>query len=203
VVLGNHEIMDMLGDLRYLHPREAALARAHGVGYERMLHASESVLGRWLASKPGAIRVDGALIAHGGVATDFAGLSLPQLDALLAGYLSPSLLYRDPKTAENAADSLRLQGRDDFFWHPRSLFWFRDYVESDSIGAQLDSVLHHFRAEVMVVGHTARPTIEVRYDGRLIAAHTPRYGADLLLLVRERGRYHRFRIDEKGTPQPF
>jgi hypothetical protein len=25
----------------------------------------------------------------------------------------------------------------------------------------------------MVVGHTVRPTIEARYDGRLIAAHTP------------------------------
>jgi hypothetical protein len=203
VVLGNHEIMDMTGDLRYVHPREAALAEALGVTYDRMVHVRESLLGRWLASKPAAIRVGDALITHAGIATDFAELSLRRLDAMLATFLSPAVLYRDPATARTRADSVRLQAREDFFWHPHSLFWYRDYVQSDAVGAQLDSVLHAFRSEVMIVGHTAKPEIEVRYDGRLIAAHTTRYAADLLLLAREHGRYRPFRLDSTGVARPF
>ena len=203
VVLGNHEIMDMTGDLRYLHPREAALAEAYGVSYDRMVHVRESLLGRWLASKPAAIRIGGVLIAHGGVTTDFAAVSLRRLDAMLANFLTPAFLYRDAATATTHADSVRLQARDDFFWHPHSLFWYRDYVQSDSVGAQLDSVLHAFRADLMVVGHTPLPQIEARYGGRLIATNTIRFAAELLLLVREHAGYRHFRIREQGVPQPF
>jgi len=203
VLLGNHELMAMAGDLRYVHSRESALAEAHGVSYDRLLHVSESVLGRWLASKPGSIRIGGTLIVHGGVASEFTAVSLRQLDALLAGYLAPAMFYRAADSGTSAADSARLQGREDFFWHPRSLFWFRDYVQTDTAGAQLDSVLHRFAADVMVVGHTAVPQIQARYGGRLIAAHTSRYGADLLLLVRDRGQYRRYRIGPEGVPEAF
>jgi hypothetical protein len=156
-----------------------------------------------VASKPGAIRIGGALIAHGGIAPEFAALSLRQLDGTLAAYLAPAMFYRPATSGTSAADSARLQAREDFFWHPRSLFWFRDYVQTDSAGAQLDSVLRHFRADVMVVGHTAVPQIQARYGGRLIAAHTSRYGADLLLLVRDHAQYRRFRIGPEGVSEAF
>jgi hypothetical protein len=63
-------------------------------------------------------------------------------------------------------------------------------------------VLRHFRSDVLVVGHTATPTIEARYGGRLITAHTPRYGEDVLLLVRTPGGLQRFRIGDRGAT-PF
>lgn len=203
VVLGNHELMEMTGDVRYLNPREAAIAQAYGVTYDRMVHVRESLLGRWLASKPGAIRIGRVLIVHGGIATDFIGVSLRRLDAMLANFLTPEFLYRDPATLKTHTDSVRFQAKEEFFWHPHSLFWYRDYVQSDQVGAQLDSVLHSFAADVMVVGHTTVPEIETRYDGRLIAANTVRFGADVLLLVRDHGQYRRFRIGPSGVPQPF
>ncbi|NJD09426.1 MAG: hypothetical protein FIB01_02925 [Gemmatimonadetes bacterium] len=203
VLLGNHELLDLTGDLRYLNPREAAIAQAYGITYDRMLHVRESLLGRWLASKPGAIRIGDVLIVHGGIATDWIGVSLRRLDAMLANFLTPAFLYRDPATLKTHSDSVRYQAMEDFFWHPHSLFWYRDFVQNDQLDAPLDSVLHSFDARVMVVGHTQEPEIEARYGGRLIAAHTVNYGADMLLLVRDHGQLRRFRIGERGQPEPF
>lgn len=203
VLLGNHETMVLFGDLRYVHPRETALAERHGFDYAQFFHTGESVLGRWIASKPAAIRIDRALIAHAGVVPEYSRLSLGDLDDMVAHYLKAEVLYREPQPLLTAADSLRHQAREDFFRHPRSLFWYRGYAQTDTVGAELDTVLQRYHAAVMVVGHTAASRIETRYEGRLITAHTPRFGAELLLLVRDRDSYQRFRIGEQGPPEPF
>jgi hypothetical protein len=204
VVLGNHETMVMMSDLRYVHEKEMAVADAHGLPYDRLLDIRETVLGRWLASKPALIRVDRALIVHGGVAPEFADLGLPGLDQLLARFIGEDLFYRWTERATLIdVNSTAFQAREDFFRHPRSLFWHRLYVQTDTAGAELNSVLRRLGADVLVVGHTAVPQIQTRYDGRLIAAHTPRHGAELLLLVRERGETRRYRVTGDGPPQPF
>jgi hypothetical protein len=203
VVLGNHETMVVMGDLRYVHPKETALAELHGVPYDKLLDIRETVLGRWLATKPAVIRVDRALIAHGGVAPEFARLSLRGLDALLARYMADDAFYFRTPARQAGRDSLEHLAREDFFTHPRSVFWHRGYVQTETAGDELREVLRRLGADVHVVGHTAVPSIEARYDGRLIAAHTRRFGAELLLLVRDRNRYTRFRIVDDGPPQSF
>jgi hypothetical protein len=204
VVLGNHETMVMLGDLRYVHPKETSIAERHGVAYDRLVDSRSTVLGRWLGSKPVLIRVDGALIAHGGVAPEFAQMSLRGIDEAAARFMAPGEFYRqvDPATL-SGRDSLLFAAWDDFFWHPRSILWHRGYVQSDTLGAELQEVLRLLGSTVHVVGHTAVREIHARYDGRLIAAHTPRHGAELVLLVRQRGGHQRFRIVDDGPPQPF
>jgi hypothetical protein len=203
VVLGNHETMVVMGDLRYVHPKETLLADMHGVPYDRLIDIRQSVLGRWLATKPAVIRVDRTLIAHGGVAPEFARLTVRGLDELLAHFMGQDAFYNRAPAPAAGPDSVAHLARTDFFTHPRSVFWHREYVQTDTVDAQLREVLRRVGADVHVVGHTAVPEIQARYDGRLIAAHTPRFGAELLLLVRERNRYQRFRIVDDSGPQPF
>jgi hypothetical protein len=204
VVLGNHETMVMMGDLRYVHEKEIAVADAHGLPYDRLLDIRETVLGRWLASKPALIRVDRALVAHGGVAPEFAELGVQGLDEVLARFMGEDLFYRWTERATIIdVNSQAFHAREDFFRHPRSLFWHRAYVQTDTAGAELSGVLRRLNADVLVVGHTAVPQIQSRYAGNLIATHTPRHGAELLLLVRERGETRRFRIVGDGPPERF
>ena len=199
VLLGNHEIMVMLGDLRYVHPREQRLAELHGVRYDRLFDVRTSVLGRWLASKPAVLRVDGVLIAHGGVTPEHAELGLREYDDSLRSYMAEELFYRwSDTTAVIAMDSAAYERRIDFFWGERSAFWHRGYVQSDSLATDLEEVLRRTDSDVLVVGHTAIPGIDARYGGRLIAAHTPAFGASLLLLVRTPRGYERWRISEEG-----
>src|SRR5690606_2952735 len=61
LVLGNHELMVMLDDLRYVGRKELDVARLHGVTYDRMFDPRHTVLGRWLVSKPGLIRIGDVL----------------------------------------------------------------------------------------------------------------------------------------------
>jgi hypothetical protein len=100
-------------------------------------------------------------------------------------------------------DSASFQLRDDFFWSPRSVFWHREYIQSDTAVGQLDRALRLAGANMLVVGHTPVDSIHARYGGRVIAAHTPRMGAELLLLVRDGGSHRRYRLTAQGPPRPF
>ncbi|HSJ05688.1 MAG TPA: metallophosphoesterase [Longimicrobiales bacterium] len=204
LVLGNHEIMVLLGDLRYVHPKETTLADYYGVSYDRLFDTRESILGRWLASKPGMVRIDGVVIVHGGVAPEYAAMTLPGFDAIMAEYTAEDLFHRWADTTFlPVMDSATYMQREDFFWSPRSVFWHREYVQSDTASGQLDQALRYLDARLLVVGHTSVPEIQARYDGRVIAAHTPRMGAELLLLVRDGDGHRRYRVREGGPPQQF
>jgi hypothetical protein len=109
VVLGNHEAMNLLGDLRYVVAAEyAAYAAdepaelreqaskdwlAHGgteadfakrfpPGYfgQRALLAPRGTYGAWLLTLPVAIAINDTLFMHGGASSTLAGLSLANLN---------------------------------------------------------------------------------------------------------------------------
>lgn len=199
IVLGNHEIMVLLGDERYVHPKERQIAELHGTSYQGMFDVRASILGRWLASRPGLLRVDRVLIAHGGLGDLYSGYSLTEFEDSLRTYVGEELFARwSDTTWVVPMDSATFQRRDDFFWHPDSAFWHRDYVQTDTADAVLERVLGRMESDVLVVGHTRVAAIGAGYDGRVIAAHTPRHGAELLLLVRAADGYERYRISAAG-----
>jgi hypothetical protein len=203
VVLGNHEFMVMLNDLRYVHPKEMAVARAHAVPYDRLFDPRHSVLGTWLVSKPAAVRIDGVLVAHGGVSTDFLGYTLQSLDDSLAAYTREELFYRWADTTYTTLplDSAGLVRRNDFFWGERGILWYRGYAESDTLQADLSSVLGRFGARIHVIGHTPGDSIRSGYDGALVMVNTLSFAAEMLLLVRQGGEYERWRIRSAGAPE--
>jgi hypothetical protein len=199
VTLGNHEVMVMLGDLRYVHPKELYVAALHGAGYREMFDVRTSILGRWLASRPGLIRVDRALIAHGGLGERYARYGLQEYEDSLAAYTAEELFVRwSDRSWAPPLDSAALARRDDFFWDDDSAFWHRAFVQTTTAGPLLDRVLARMDSDLLVVGHTPVRSIAVGYDGRLIAAHSPRHGAELLLLVRRPHGYDRYRVTVDG-----
>ena len=48
VVLGNHEIMVLVNDLRYVSQKELAISEGHGIPYAGLFDGRSSVLGKWL-----------------------------------------------------------------------------------------------------------------------------------------------------------
>jgi hypothetical protein len=200
VLLGNHELMVMMGDLRYVNPKELHLAELHGQQYDRLYDMRTSILGRWLATKPAAISIGVTVIVHGGLSAAHARSGLRALDDSLRLFMAEDLFYRwADSTAIIPIDSMALERRTEFLVGSGSLFWHRAYVQSDTMGAELDESLAAVDGAVLVVGHTPVDSIHERYDGRLIPAHTPRFGAELLLLVRDGDRYRRYRVTDRGT----
>jgi len=204
MVLGNHEVMVFQSDVRYTSPRELSLAARYTVGYARLFDIRRSVLGRWLASKPPALMVDGVLFAHGGISTDYLGWSLEALRDTLGALLRSDLFYAtgDP-LANLPADTARARRIDEFVNGDRSIFWYRGYVESDTLADALSLVLRHFGARALVVGHTPVKTIHLRYGGWLAATNTAPNAAELLLITRRGATLQGWRYRAAGPPEPL
>ena len=221
LVLGNHETMIFTHDVRYVSDKEQLIARLHGVSYPEMFDIRQSVLGRWMASRPGAMRVDDVLLAHGGIVPEVGLGSVEAINDSLRTFLAEDLFYlwadttvalvTDSVTADEVVDlyshvilmdSAAVARRARLIFDERSILWFRGYVETDTLAAELDRVLEDYGAELHVVAHTPVPSIGSRYDGKLIAVDLLDPAAEMLLLVRETdGEYERLRLGLQGPPE--
>ncbi|HUP21000.1 MAG TPA: metallophosphoesterase [Gemmatimonadota bacterium] len=204
VVLGNHELMVLTGDLRYAHPKELELAATHKVPYNALFDVRRSVLGRWLASKPGILEIDDVLLAHGGVGPGWAGWTAAAFDDSLAAELGSDDFHRVNVAVEPVpVDANRQETWDRLFRGGDTAFWLRDWVRRDDQAAELDAVLDGFDAGLHVVGHTPVPTITSRYDGRVIAVDVEDSATEMLLLERTAEGLRRWVVGLEGEPEPL
>lgn len=223
VVLGNHETMIFTDDLRYVSAKERLVARLHGVSYGDMFDIRTTVLGRWLAGRPGLMEVDGVLMAHGGVVPELRPHSVAALNDSLRSFFSEDLFYRwsdttlalvtDSSLAEVVADrydrvivmdSTAVARRRALVFDENSVVWYRGYVQSDTLGAALDRTLANFGADMHVVGHTPVPSVRLRYEGRLAAVDLDDPATEMLLLTRDpEGGHRAWRIRMEGPPEPL
>ncbi len=206
-LLGNHEVMVMAGDLRYVAPKEQRIAEQHGLSYAHLFHPSTSVLGRWLAHKPSLVLLDDILLAHGGVSPSFVRASLEDVQDRLRAYISEPLmpLWHDSLRLEEYVRENRITRRElirrfNFFFSPQSPLWYRDLVLADTLGSHVDDILRRFGASVHVVAHTPVRNIVELYEGKLIAVDLMAPALEMLLLRRrkdEKG-WDRFRVSLEG-----
>lgn len=203
LVLGNHEIMIMVDDLRYVSGKEKLIAQHHGTSYPRLFDVRYSVLGKWLASKPALLRIDEVLLAHGGISLDYAN-SLESFNDSLDAFINSPVFHRwsDSTVVVAPMDSVALYQRTDFFFEESSVFWYRGYVQSDTLGGVLSEVLDRYNSDLHVVAHTPVETIQQRYDGSLIAVDLKEAATGLLLLVRTAEGYERLKYGLGGDPEP-
>ena len=199
-LLGNHEVMVMQGDLRYVHPKYLqGTAATSSVDYDDLFGPAME-MGRWLRTLHVAVRINGVLFVHGGLGTEVVdrGLNLSRLNAEARAALdlrSYDLAFRDLPGFLLAGDGP---------------LWYRRYHGSTGAGPQitpqeLDRVLSHFRASAVVVGHTDVGQVQALYGGKA-------FGIDVSVddlgglqgLLWERGAFHRVGPDggrEALTPE--
>ena len=224
VVLGNHETMIFTEDLRYVSGKEQLVARLHGVSYTDLFDIRRSLLGRWLVGRPGVMKVNRVLLAHGGVAPGSSPRSVEAVNDSMWTFMSEDLFYHwadttlalvtDSTTGKQLEDQYErvivmdpaaVERRAELLFNETGILWFRGYVESDALTAELDGVLAEFGAEVHIVAHTPVRSIQSRYDGKLLAVDLERPATEMLLLVWDPGedRYQRWRVGLDAPPEPF
>ncbi len=199
LVLGNHEIMTMSKDLRYLGAKEGAIAATYKVSYADMYHPTKSYLGKWLTSKPAVIKIDNAIFAHGGI-IDLDTKSITEFNTTVNGYLQePVFLDIIADAPDTLAYSRELWSqRYAFFYSPMSPFWYRGYVQSDTLQAQLNTMLRKYKAKVHIVAHTPLETITKRYNGKLLTTDLNEAATQLLVLKKKGKKYIPFKVDSEG-----
>ena len=147
---GNHELMNLMGDLRYVDPGDTAAfggpaARAHAF-------SEKGAVGQRLRELGNVARVDGTVFCHGGVTPQYASMGIEGINALAASTIAGEV----PASAMGS----------------ESPIWFRGYVTEPEEQAcpLLAEALGTLGAERMVVGHTTQRTGRVlsRCQGRLL-----------------------------------
>ena len=205
VVLGNHEIMAMGYDVRYLSGKERAVADLYGVDYSEMFHPKKSILGRWLASKLAVMKIGNILLAHGGLPPGMANSGIEALNDSLHAFINePVFLHLlNDSLALSMTDTLSYYRRLQFFHGAHSTFWYRGYVASDTLEKELGVVLKSTRASLHIIAHTPFKTITELYDGQIIDVDLIRPASEMLLLVRKkRNKYLAQKVDMAGHLSP-
>lgn len=166
VMLGNHEPMELAGDMRYAKPKYKLLAEKLGFSY-RHLFFPNTELGRWLGTR-NAIQVIGRnLFVHAGISKEFydRNLSIPVVNDTIS-----SVLFMKSKERKAHSEFCK------FLYGNRGPIWYRGLVlktkkwsplPSDS----LDMVLQRYDVDRIYVGHTIFKDIKRFYKGKVIAVN--------------------------------
>ena len=207
LLIGNHEHMNITGDLRYVHPgeyeafetrnskqlrnnyyayvvntleqqREALLASGgdpsnlpvvddgfkrdwyaeHPLGFveHRLAWQQGGELFEWIAAHNTVIRINDVLFLHGGLSAELLPLSITDINDRVRAELNREDFEGEPLgTADNGP------------------LWYRGLARGDEVAerAALNSVLDHFGAKMIVLGHT--PDLN---------AITPRFGGEVVII---------------------
>ncbi|AEI68855.1 metallophosphoesterase [Corallococcus macrosporus] len=180
-LLGNHEAMNMLGDLRYVSPGEMAsfadqspeadsAGSPPGLNGHRVAYSLQGRYGQWLRRHAAVVRINDTLFVHGGVAPGVPGTDLSALNRWVRQDFFPG---QPPGGARN----------------PQGPLWFRGYAlgEEQEAGPALDAVLQRYGARRMVMGHTTNRDgkVKVRFNGKALLIDTglsTGYGRNLAAL---------------------
>ena len=187
-LLGNHEIMNLTGDWRYVHPGDVA---AFGSPEQRRAAlAPDGELGRWLRQRDVVAKVGDTVFVHGGVSPAWAERGIDAINGAA-------------RVAIDAEPRARVLGSE-------GPLWLRDYLQAPpSIACpMLADALASLGAARMVVGHTTQRTgrVATRCEGALLGIDTgisAHYGGNLSAIRIEAGNALAvYRTEVEDLPDP-
>jgi hypothetical protein len=191
-ILGNHEIMNMSGDLTYLHAKYQRNSKILERHYMQLV-GPESEIGRWLATKNIAERIGNFLFVHAGMSSYMNLMALPLKDVNTMArpyYTDSTFTYPDPKTEVLFSD-----------FGP---FWYRGYYmgQPKANVAQIDSTLSIYNVKHIVTGHTVvAPNIATFHEGKIINTDVHHAGGHSEALLIEKNEM--VRINRNGERFPL
>jgi hypothetical protein len=165
LVLGNHEVMVLTGDLRYLNPKYVQTTQLMGVNSYSELFGPTSVLGQWLRTKPVVLKINDLLCLHAGISRALvdSGLNLRQINAGVRSVLAGT----SPEDESQRQLLELLMGSNGPLWYRG---YFAEQTSFPTASAEdVDLSLKTFGVSHILIGHTIVPTVTPLYDGKVIA----------------------------------
>jgi len=157
VLLGNHDVMNLAGDLRYVAPKYQASEKLLGLSHAQLI-SPETEIGKWLRSKNAIEKIGDKLFLHGGISPEINALSL-NLQAINEKCRS---YYGIP--------TKKLDEEGKLFMSASGPFWYRGYFGKNRTNiATVDSTLIKFDVKQIIVGHTiTAQNIAAYYGGKVV-----------------------------------
>ncbi|MEN8121993.1 MAG: ankyrin repeat domain-containing protein [Bacteroidota bacterium] len=201
LVLGNHEIMQLTGDKRYLAEKYIHLCNRLNFDYTN-LYGHKSVLGKWIRTKNTIITINDILFVHGGISQELIknGLTIEKINSIVK-----EVLKRKDGEPKSKTEELIL-GANGPLWY-RGFLKFSDAYYKSTGGkfsfneGKLDKILQFYNVKTIVFANTNVKAIKPLYNFKLYGIDIPfsQPGVELQGLMWEKGHFYRALID--GTKQ--
>ncbi|MEO6328322.1 MAG: metallophosphoesterase [Ginsengibacter sp.] len=185
-VLGNHEIMNLSGDLRYVPQKYLDNAKLLNQKYVT-LYDENSEIGRWLRTKNVVEKIGDIIFAHGGISDNINRMNISSnaINKLARPYYADSTYkYSDE--------------RSDTIFSDAGPFWYRGYYVKNNlaISVQIDNTLSRFSVNHIITGHTiVADTISVWYNGKLLNTDVHHAEGKSEALLIDNGKFYRVNAD--------
>jgi hypothetical protein len=168
-VLGNHELMVLRGDNRYVHERYLnGVVKRTKIKHED-LYGPDMELGRWLRSKHTVVMINGIVFVHAGISKFLIDRNLDLRD--INETVRDNIDLRSSQLAFNEPVKFLFGGKGPFWYRGYHYEMEKSYPRA-SQGA-VDSILTYYDADIVVVGHTEVSRVSGLYEGRVVAIDVP------------------------------
>jgi UDP-2,3-diacylglucosamine pyrophosphatase LpxH len=188
-ILGNHEVMVMQNDLRYINKKYWLTSKLLEMPYNE-LYGKETVLGRWLRSKPTVLKIDDNLFLHAGISEEFisSDFDLEETNKQMRQSLIED--NNEPKW----------HSLYDKYYDNNGPIWYRGYFSEDFKKKDLNKLLRKLDVKHIIVGHTSQKQIESLFKNKILAVDSSiKNGLYGEILFIENGKYYRHTMDGEIT----
>lgn len=166
MLLGNHEVMVMTNDIRYLNEKYAFFSKYFSRDYASNF-SKNSVLGRWLRSQNTVIKINGFLFSHAGISPQVLSqqIEIDEINRIVHDYL---VNKKAPKKDDITTLIMGVNGP----------MWYRGYVFASDKSPlitqnEVDSILDFYDAEKLIIAHTENGSIKYLFNQKVIAIDVP------------------------------
>lgn len=180
-LLGNHEIMILEGNQKYVNEKYKWVAKGMGVTYKE-LFSKETLLGAWIRTKPIAITINDIAFAHAGFSPEFID---GDFDIEKANELFHEQIIDVVKKEVLDDDDLK------FMVKKNGPIWYRGYFKDNEFTKEkVMLILKALNKKHIVVGHTSMHEVLSHFDGLIYSVDSSmKHGESAEILMWEDGSF--------------
>ncbi|AUP79112.1 metallophosphoesterase [Flavivirga eckloniae] len=203
-ILGNHDVMNLYLDIRYVKDKYMKLARlVSGINDDdqaayAFLMSDANELVKWIKTKNAIEKIGDNLFIHGGVSEKLiaTGLSISEINDIVRKNIRKNLM----KYPEEDEQANLIFGREGPFWYRGLIKGYKKYYSKIETSG-LDALLNYFDVKHIIIGHTiVDRQVTSDFNGKVIRVDIKHpkekfTGKSQALLI-ENGKY--FKLSDKG-----
>ena len=158
--MGNHELMVLDNDLRYIHEKYKVAAEVLGETYHAQF-STGAFFGQWLRQQSVMFQINETGFVHAGISPELVKMGLKPEDI--------NRIFADSIFTQ-AKDEYRKSEQLKFLATTNGPVWYRGYFNDEPLAeADLQAIFGWWGIERMVIGHTSQRQIVPLFDGRIFA----------------------------------
>ena len=158
-LMGNHELMVLDDDLRYVHKKYEVIADILGKSYAEQF-GKNTFFGRWIRQQPITIKINDIWFVHAGISPEIVK---ENLDPAQINVLFRDSIFTQKRADYRANPTLKLLATSD------GPLWYRGYFKDEALQqADIAQILQFWNAKHMIIGHTSHKHITPLFDGKVI-----------------------------------